>query len=255
MVYPVSFGLSPKVAVGVMFGVALILAWHAIALQRPNYIPLPGAVASSISVEWTSGRLVLDMQATTRRVLTGCFLGATVGLIVAIVTTWHWSLNASLGALLNPLRAVPLVAITPLLVAVAGIGEVGKVVAVTLGAFFPVWTTAHDGIVLIQKRFEDLERTLALSRTTRIFFVRAPALLPHLFSGFRLAVSQAFVLAFIAEWLGSNDGLGYRIGVAHTVGRLDAMIGGIVVLAALAATADRLTLLLRRTFDWSRYDA
>ena len=60
-------------------------------------------------------------------------------------------------------RAIPTLALIPLLILWLGIGESMKVVTIALGVFVPIYIHTHNGLRTIDSRYVELAETVGLS--------------------------------------------------------------------------------------------
>lgn len=106
------------------------------------------------------------------------------------------------------LRSVPLVAMTPLITLVVGRG-IG-VVAVMGGivVFFPALVMIMTGLANAPTQINDVIAVYGGNRWTALRRSAIPSAVPSLFSAAKISVPGALVGATVAEWLGTNKGLG-----------------------------------------------
>src|SRR5262245_24625265 len=111
---------------------ALILAlWYAVAwsgLVNPALIPLPHAVAAKFWQLLVQERLPRDIWMSTQRVFIGVMLGTLLAVPVGFLLGWYRELRAFIDPLINFFRALPPIALIPLVIVYFGIGEFAKVV-------------------------------------------------------------------------------------------------------------------------------
>jgi ABC-type nitrate/sulfonate/bicarbonate transport system permease component len=126
------------------------------------------------------------------------------------------------------------------------------VIIVALAVFFPIVVATLDGLRRVDPEAVKMMRTLDASRAAIFRRVEAPTALPSFFSGAKIAVAIAPIVAIFAELAGSNSGLMLLIQqdnnnfkeaeVFAAVGIL-AVIG--VLLVGLTALAQRLVVTWR----------
>jgi ABC-type nitrate/sulfonate/bicarbonate transport system permease component len=149
-------------------------------------------------------------------------------------------------------RALPPVAVVPFLFLVFGVSEASRVLLVLLGVFFPVWVSAHEGAARVDSRYLEVATDLEFSRLQRTVKVIFPATLPYTIGGVRTGIAMAYIVLFIAEWVGANQGIGYRLSVAHVVSATDHMLVGLIFLGALSYGTDAIyRLAVRMLFPWA----
>jgi NitT/TauT family transport system permease protein len=127
----------------------------------------------------------------------------------------------------------PKIAFAPLFISWLGFGLLPKVIIVFLVCFFPIVLNA---ILAFSSLSEELTR---FCRSTgadwfKVFLkVRLPAALPQCFVGFKYAALNATVGATIAEFIGSDQGLGFYIQITTGNMRPDLAFAGIFLLTLL----------------------
>jgi NitT/TauT family transport system permease protein len=108
-------------------------------------------------------------------------------------------------------QTIPKVAIAPLFVVWLGFGMTPKVVVTFLISFFPVVVSTVAGLRAIEADMVDLVRSMGGGPHKVLLKARIPFALPQMFSGFKIAITSAVVGAIVAEFVGSDIGLGYLL--------------------------------------------
>ena len=109
------------------------------------------------------------------------------------------------------LQLIPKVAIGPLFVVWFGFGTTPKILMVFLLSFFPLLMDTISGLNSLNPRLYYMARTMSDSQWKFYWKVKLPNALPHIFAGLKTAISMATVGAVVAEFLGSDSGLGYLL--------------------------------------------
>jgi ABC-type nitrate/sulfonate/bicarbonate transport system permease component len=126
-----------------------------------------------------------------------------------------------------------------------------KVVVIALVCFFPIAVNALDGLRSVDPEAVKMMRSLDASRWQRFWRVEAPAALPSLFTGIKIAVVVAPIGAVFAEWVGSSSGLGHLIQSDTANYQVARQFAAVVVLSALAlALIGLVALAERRVVTW-----
>jgi ABC-type nitrate/sulfonate/bicarbonate transport system permease component len=214
---------------------------------NPALLPTPSEVGSALRGFYKSGTLFSDIFWSLRRSSLGLVLGGMLGIACGTLTGRITSLNWLFTPLFNGLRALPPVAIVPLVIVWAGLGESSKVFVTSWAAFFPVWLNTHDGVSSVDKGIIWAARSLGAKDGRLLFNVMIPAALPRILVGVRLAISTTLICVIIAEMTGASAGLGFRLQVSYLVFRVDRMLACLVELATIGVCAD---LLFVRITSW-----
>lgn len=214
-------------------------------------LPRPLEVVAALKDFVISGTLLQDVYWSLRRALLGLICGGTLGLLIGTLTGRIATFNWLLSPAFNGFRALPPVAIVPLVVVWAGLGEAAKVFITSWAAFFPVWLNTHAGVSSVDRMIIWAARSLGARRQRLLFAVTFPAALPQILVGLRLAISTCIICVIVAEMTGAYAGLGYRLQISYLVFRVDRMLACMVVLATLGAFSDRLfSFATSRAFPW-----
>jgi sulfonate transport system permease protein len=228
---------------GALLPVAIFVTWWIVSNSGavPSYrLPSPQQVWAAAVDLASTGQLYRDVAISVQRVLTGFLFGAGIGLVFGAIVGLSRNGSILLSPTIGALRAVPSLAWAPLLVLYLGLGEVPKVVLITIGATFPVFTTLSIALRHVDPHLVELGRAFGLGRFTLLSTVQLPAVLPALVSGLRLALAQSWLFLVAAELLGSSMGLGFILLDSQQNGRIDRLFLAIILLAILGKTTDSL---------------
>ena len=147
------------------------------------------------------------------RTLLDASYGFVAGLVAAVVVAVSFVLSRIVAGMLLPLavllRAVPLVAMAPVLTLVFGRGMVSTTVIAGIVVFFPALVTMTYGLRSASRQSADLVRAYGGGTPTVLRKVMLPSALPALFASARIAAPGAVVGAMLAEWLATGVGMGY----------------------------------------------
>jgi len=228
----------------------LILAWE-IAPRltgSTNFPPFSTVIAALLQ---NGGKLFFETLHTLRR--------AAIGFLIALVTMIPFGIlvgrSKLLADLVEPiidlLRPLPPLAIVPVVMLFAGIGDLSKISVITYAACFPILIHAIDGVRGIHPMYSQVARSLRLTRLERLSRVDLPAVLPVIFTGVRLAVANALLVAVTTEMLLSSNGIGLFILQSQERFQVANGMAGILVVAVLGWLVNRAILSVdRRLLGW-----
>lgn len=192
--------------------VGLIVAWEAIcvAFDIPAYIiPRPTGVWDSLTTN--SSMLLQNTWPTALESLLGFSLGNFVAIVFAVLFV-HWKpAEEALMPVAVFVRTIPIVAVAPVLVIMLGNGYAPKIAIAALISFFPTLVNMVRGLESVDKQSLELLRVLSASRSEVFWKVRVFASLPYLFASLKISATSCVIGAIVAEWIGSQVGLGYLI--------------------------------------------
>ncbi|HEX6205538.1 MAG TPA: ABC transporter permease [Solirubrobacterales bacterium] len=220
------------------------------ALSLESYlVPSPTEIASSL---WENRELLAENAwVTLREMVLGIVAALAVGVGFAVLMHRWRVLRDAAYPLVVASQTIPIVVIAPILVVWFGYGIAPKIVIVALICFFPITVNALDGLRSVDPEAVKMMRSLDASQWQRFRRVEAPAALPSLFTGIKIAVVVAPIAAVFAEWAGSDSGLGHLIQSDTAYFQVARQFATVAVLSALALILIGLVALAeRRVVSW-----
>jgi sulfonate transport system permease protein len=231
------------VLLGLVVPALILLAWHlstASGFFRPSQLPSPASVLAAAVDLVQRGQLGTHILISTQRVVLGFLIGSVLGVLAGALLGLSRLADILLTPTVGALRAVPSLAWVPLLVLWIGINEDSKVTLISIGAFFPVFTTLYLGLRHVDRNLVEAARAFGLNGVRLLATVQLPAVVPALFSGLRLALAQSWLFLVAAELIASSMGLGFLLTDSQQTGRVDRIILAIILLAVIGKTTDAL---------------
>ena len=214
---------------------ALVALWDLAirVLQIPPYmIPTPASVGQALVKE--RARLLDNAIPTVLESLGGFALGNLVAIAMAVSFVHYKTLERALYPVAVTIRTLPIVAIAPVLVLMLGNGYAPKVAIAALITFFPTLVNMVEGLESADPQAMELMHVLSASKAEVFRYVRWPSSLPYLFSAMRIASTSSVLGALVAEWIGTNKGLGYLIVLTTYDFRTSLLYAAMVVTSAIA---------------------
>lgn len=145
--------------------------------------------------------------------LTEIVLGFALTVVTAIPLGLAIALSPLAKQVLYPpimlLQLVPKIAVAPLFLVWLGFGIESKVLLTMLMTFFPLLLAAVSGFQILDTRLLYLTQSMGASTWQTFRYLRFPAALPVIFAGLKTSATIAATAAIVAEFVGSNAGLGY----------------------------------------------
>lgn len=250
-------GPGKEIPFGLQIGpVLMLLAWVAgsgLGLVDPRILPAPWTIVATFGELIADGRLQSNFATSAVRALLGLGFGIVIGLVLAIASGLSRIGEALIDGPIQIKRAVPTLAMIPLLILWLGLGETMKVTIITLGVIVPIYMHTHNALRAIDERYVELAETLRMSQRDFLFQVVLPGAVPGFLLGLRFAVTLCWVSLVVVEQINATSGLGYMIDLARTYGQTRIIIVGLVVYALLGLTSDAIVRLLeRKLLSWRR---
>jgi NitT/TauT family transport system permease protein len=231
----------------------IVVLWYAIhhsGLVNPALVPTPDAVAKQFA-ELARQRLPQDVWVSTRRVFLGVAFGILFAVPVGFILGWYRETRRFIDPVLNFFRALPPIALIPLVIVYFGIGELAKVVILFYASFFAGVIVMYEGIAQISPIYVRVARTLG-ARDDEIFLkVIVPLAVPHILTALRVALGVAWATLVASELIAAQTGLGSLIQNAAAFFQLDTIYVGIISIGFIALFMDlALRVVARRFIAW-----
>lgn len=200
--------------------VLVLLAWDLLVRWRDYpafFLPSPARVWTRFLALAGDGTLVLHARTTLLEVFGGLALGLTLATVIGYGLAKSPLLERILSPYIVASQAVPIVALAPLLVVWFGFGALSKVLVCALTVFFPALVNTMIGIRSVDPDLRALMRSLQANWWQTFIKLEAPAALPVLFGGLKVAVTLAVIGAVVGEFVGADRGLGFLINLARGI--------------------------------------
>ena len=181
--------------------------------------------------------------ASTRRVFFGVILGIAAAVPVGFLLGWYKQARRFIDPIINFFRALPPIALIPLVIVYFGVDELAKVVILFYASFFAGVIVMYEGIAQISPLYVRVARTLGATELEIFRKVIVPLTVPHILTALRVALGVAWATLVASELIAAQHGLGALIQNASTYFLLDVIYVGIICIGLIALLMD---LALRR---------
>lgn len=195
----------------ITFGI-FVVGWNLliwVGSISPLILPPPSAVLNIIVQR--SEYLLFHTSITALEAALGFLLGSSTGFALATLFMFSRLAEQALYPYMIAIKAIPLVALAPIIVTWFGSGIISKVVLAAVIAFFPVLVSSLDGLQSVEPEALELFRSWSASRWQVFVKLRLLHALPSIFTGLKISSSFAIVGAVVAEFIGAEQGIGLVI--------------------------------------------
>ena len=232
--------LLQRVALVLAPWVLIVILWYAVpysGLVSPALVPAPHAVFARF-LALIQGRLPVDMLMSTQRVLLGVSIGVSLAVPVGFALGWYKSIRSFVDPVINFFRALPPIALIPLVIVYFGIGETAKTVILVYAAFFAGVIVMYEGVSQVSPIYIKVSRTLGATDSEIFRKVIVPLTVPHILTAVRVALGVAWATLVAAELIAAQQGLGAMIQDASAFFQLDIIYVGIICIGLIALVMD-----------------
>jgi NitT/TauT family transport system permease protein len=225
--------------IAVMAGLVLLLEFCCrTEIIDPLTIIPPSDMMASMIEHVGSGEINGNIVQTFSTIVISFVLAIAIGTLGGALVHSMPRLRDLVDPLLASYYSVPTFIFYPLLVALLGLGKAPLIVLGVLTATPAAIISTLTGLDGVKPVLLKLARTQRLSPALTLWWVILPAALPHLFSGFKLALSYALIGVIAGEFILSGTGLGYAISFAYQSFDNRAMYGLMLFVLLVAVTAN-----------------
>ena len=228
-----------RIRPGTVIPVVLLLgmlggAWEGyVRLEHVQQVILPPPSQIARSFWGNHSTLFSDLLVTLKEIVYGFVVGFAIGVVSGILIVYSKVMEQTLYPIVIASQVIPIFAIAPLLIIWFGFGITPKVIIAAVIVFFPITVNMVEGLRSADQGIIDVMRSYG-AREWRIFrAIRLPASVPFLLVGTQVGITFAVIGAVIAEWVGANQGLGYRMVVANSQSETDLVFAAILTLAVV----------------------
>ncbi|MEM6341461.1 MAG: ABC transporter permease subunit, partial [Pseudomonadota bacterium] len=145
------------------------------------------------------------------------------------------------------MRPVPPLALIPLVIIWAGIGEQGKIILLFLAALWIMAIGARSGVSGVKISKIHAAYSLGASKTQIMRHVIIPNSLPEIFTAARVAMGVCWGTVVAAELVAAEKGIGKMIVAASKFQDTDIVIMGIVLIGIIGFGIDVLMRMMEKT--------
>lgn len=234
--------------------VAIVVIWSLVAngFGLTETISSPSRVAASFVALIQSGRWVVHLTATIRRVIYGfiltLFVGTTLGVATGMSDFWEKALQdyVTVGLALPSLFAAIFTAMW------FGISDITPMVAGALIAFPFLAQEVYEGVKNIDNDLLQMSSAFGVSRPRAIWRVIIQSVLPQWFGGARYSFAICWKITTLAELVAAENGVGFMIEFELNRLSLTGVLTWTILFTALMLFLEYgiLRQIEKRVFDW-----
>jgi NitT/TauT family transport system permease protein len=230
--------------------VLLLLAWQFLPYFFPMkegtklFFTVPSAIVGTLWQMFATGSVWAPLGVSASAFGLGLALSIVVGLPLGVLLGRSNTLNAMFDPFITAFNATPRLVFLPLLMLWFGIGLWSKVAIVFLGALFPLLINTYEGVRNADKLLINVVRSFGASEWDVARLVVVPNSLPFIVVGLRLAIGRAILGVVVAEFFGSQEGLGVVMVRAASAFKVNVVFAGLIIFAVLSLVITGLVKLL-----------
>ncbi|KML37234.1 ABC transporter permease [Cytobacillus firmus] len=226
----------------IIFFAAIIAFWEIgsrLELWHPLIFPSLSSVFSALAEGFQDKTLIYDLIASFKRLAVGLTISLIIGTLIGILLGKSKTADETLGAVILALQSVPSIVWLPIAIMWFGLNEKAVIFVTILGGTFVMALNMRTGIKNVSPLYIKAAQTMGatgIDLFTRVIF---PASIPYVVTGSRLAWAFAWRALMAGELLSTGPGLGYTLRYASDFGRMDIVIGVMIIIGAIGMIVDQ----------------
>jgi len=228
---------------------ALALWWLASRLgwSHSGLLVAPQQVWHTAVEQITTGALWRALSASLARELTGFIIGTLGGLLLGGLLGLSPLAQRAIGPSFNTFKQISLFAWIPLISVWFGLGDLAKIVFLSLAALIPVTVHVSTGLRNVPLSLIEVAKVFRYNRRQMIARVMVPAALPSIFTGIYLALIYSWLATLGAEYLlVAGRGIGNLLVDGSDQFRMDLVLFGVIVIGLVGWALNALARALER---------
>src|SRR5262245_60416591 len=194
--------------------VVLLLVWEflprLITMQEGTklFFTVPSEIGGTLWRMFATGAIWAPLGVSASAFAIGLSIAIAVGLPLGVLLGRSAALNAMFDPFITAFNATPRLVFLPLLLLWLGLGLWSKVAVVFIGALFPILINTYEGVRNSDKVLINVVRSFGAKEWDIARLVVVPNAMPYIVAGLRLAIGRAILGVVVAEFFGSEEGLG-----------------------------------------------
>jgi ABC-type nitrate/sulfonate/bicarbonate transport system permease component len=231
--------LEPAI-LGISGIVALLVAWealphiHKMSEGTKLFFTTPSDIVGTLWKMFATGTIWAPLSVSATGFALGLGIAIVIALPLGVVIGRSTALNAMFDPFITAFNATPRLVFLPLVMLWFGLGLEAKVVIVVIGALFPLLINTYEGVRNADKLLINVVRSFGANEWAIARLVVVPNALPYIVSGLRLAIGRAILGVVVAEFFGSEEGVGVMMVKAAGRYQVDVVFSGLIIFTALS---------------------
>lgn len=192
--------------------VGFLLAWELVyRLAGGDVVSSPVQTLGRAVTLLDSHNFWNDAASTGAAFIYACIIGIAGGLLVGLTLGLSRFASDVVDPILGTVYSIPKITLYPIILLIFGLSPAAKIAFGVIHGFFPVAIFAMNAVRNVAPVHRRTAMALRLKPAATIATVLAPAAVPEILAGIRIAVAVTLLGVLIAEFFASSSGIGYAL--------------------------------------------
>lgn len=226
-------GLTLKVVYIIVAVLILVVSWQLLSmiLQTPAFPPPMEAIITFIDLFFSD--LIPHLEVSFYRVGVSLVIAAAIGVPLGLFLGKNKRADQFSAPLIYLTFPVPKVVFLPIFLILLGIGNMSKIVMITLIVFYQILVTTRDAARNVQHEYVLSVKSLRATARELYQHVYFPACLPAILTSLKLGLGTAMAVLFLVETYATQEGIGFFIMDSWSSLAYDKMFAGILAMGLM----------------------
>lgn len=201
----------PFINIFISLSVIFILWKIASVLTASAVLPSPENVFIAFAAEIQTYQFWIHFGISSWRVCASILISWVIAFPLGAVLGYSPTMDRIFSPVVYMAYPVPKMVLLPVVVLLFGLGDLSKIILITLILFFQILVAVRDGVRSVNPKYYDSVKSMGGDVSDIFIHVVIPAALPHSFTAIRISTGTAISVLFFAESFATSSGLGYLI--------------------------------------------
>lgn len=210
-----------------LFGGGVIAVWYFVSYvvlseRRRFLLRPPHLVLQNGFFKWpVFSEMLGALWNSTKVAAIGLLLAIIIGFALAVIMSQAKMLERAMFPYLVIVQAIPILALTPLIVFWFGSGQTARIIVCIIISVFPLVVNTLFGLQSAERGMHDLFTLHHANRVTRLRKLMFPAALPAIFAGLRISAGLSVIGAIVGDFFFGQGEVGIGQLIRRYANRLE----------------------------------
>lgn len=230
----------PPIVLGsILIGLWYLVSYVVLDERRRFLLRPPHLVLQNAFFKWDIfSEMLRALWNSTQVAAIGLAISILLGFTLATIMSQTKILERAMFPYLVILQAVPILAITPLIIFWFGTGRMARVIVCVIISLFPLIVNTLFGLQSAERGMHDLFTLHHANRVTRLRKLMFPAALPAIFAGLRISAGLSVIGAIVGDFFFGQGAVGIGQLIRRYANRLEGeeLLASVILSSFLGVT-------------------
>lgn len=190
--------------------VALAIWWARTRTNQSAFFPSLATIGRTFRQMWLFQLFGSDIVPSLVALLVGFAIAVVAGVLIGVLLGSVRIVGEALDPVVDLVRSIPPVAILPIVIVFAGLGQAMDITVIALAALWPTLIATRDGVANVDPKVDDVLRIYRIRRASALR-TRLQSSVVEILSGVHVSLQVSFILMVVSQIVGATGGIGYEV--------------------------------------------